>query len=263
MSSIVCSVVALLLCAAGPLSAQADRPRSTTAPESPAAAHLGTIDGVVSDTNFVPLSGAEISIFGTRIRVETGESGRFRIRDVPAGQYLVIVRRVGYRPASGMLEVPPTDTLRLSYTLEGLATTLAPVVVTEHRASLRLAEFEDRRRGGVGQFLTEEQIDKRNSLFSTELVRTFLSVKLVPGKGLLGGWNAYSARGDKNFQGACPMAVLVDEVQMPAPFNLDMLPSPHDLAGIEVYAGPAQIPLKFKGYDRGCGIILIWTKDGG
>jgi hypothetical protein len=256
------SILAFLACVSGPLAAQADHPRSPM-PERPATVRVGTIDGVVSDTNFVPLSGAEIYIFGTRVRVETGESGRFRIRDIPAGQYLVIVRRVGYRPVSGMLEVPPTDTLRLSYTLKGLATTLAPVVVTEHRASLRLAEFEERRRGRVGQFMTEAQIDARNSVFPTELIRTFLSVKMVPGKSSLGGWYAYSARGDKNLRGACPMAVLVDEVQMPTPFNLDMLPSRHDLAGIEVYAGPAQIPPKFNSYDRGCGIILVWTKDGG
>jgi hypothetical protein len=63
-------------------------------------------------------------------------------------------------------------------------------------------------------------------------------------------------------QAACFMTVLVDGVAMPAPFNLDLLPSPHDLAGIEVYAGPATIPPQYSGYNRGCGLILIWTKDG-
>jgi hypothetical protein len=58
------------------------------------------------------------------------------------------------------------------------------------------------------------------------------------------------------------MIVYVDGVAMPAPFNLDLLPSPRELAGIEVYAGAATIPPQFAGFNRGCGIILIWTKDG-
>src|SRR5689334_21736704 len=79
---------------------------------------VGTIDGIVSDTNLVPLQGAFISVLGTAIRVGTGPNGRFRITKVPVGQYLLIVKRVGYKPTSAVVDVPATDTLRLAYTLE-------------------------------------------------------------------------------------------------------------------------------------------------
>src|SRR5438874_443229 len=93
---------------------------------------LGTIDGVVSDTNLLPLRGAFVSMLGTTIRVGTGPSGRFRITKVPAGRYLVIVKRVGYRPTSEFVDVPAADTARLAYTLsEAAAATLEPVIVTE------------------------------------------------------------------------------------------------------------------------------------
>ena len=59
------------------------------------------------------------------------------------------------------------------------------------------------------------------------------------------------------------MQVYLDQVPLPSPFNLELLPPPRDLAGIEVYAGPATIPPQFNGYNRGCGVILVWTKDGG
>jgi hypothetical protein len=49
---------------------------------------------------------------------------------------------------------------------------------------------------------------------------------------------------------------------MPTPFNLDLLPTPKSLAGIEVYAGSATIPPQFNGMNHGCGVILVWTKDG-
>src|SRR5690242_17177513 len=79
---------------------------------------LGTIDGIVSDTGLVPLQGAFVTVFGSNLRVGTGPNGRFRINKIPAGQYLLMVKRFGYRPASAVIQVPETDTLRLSYTLE-------------------------------------------------------------------------------------------------------------------------------------------------
>ena len=62
--------------------------------------------------------------------------------------------------------------------------------------------------------------------------------------------------------GACPMQLYLDQVPLPSPFNLDLLPSPKEIAGIEVYAGSATIPPQFNGMNRGCGVILICTKGG-
>jgi hypothetical protein len=58
------------------------------------------------------------------------------------------------------------------------------------------------------------------------------------------------------------MTVFVDNIAMPTPFNLDLLPSPRNLMGIEVYNGAATMPPQFSGMNRGCGVILVWTKDG-
>ena len=61
--------------------------------------------------------------------------------------------------------------------------------------------------------------------------------------------------------GGRPMQVYVDGVAMPTPFNLDELPSPKNLAGIEIYSGPATTPPQYGGVDRRCGVIVVWTKD--
>ena len=45
--------------------------------------------------------------------------------------------------------------------------------------------------------------------------------------------------------------------------NLDNLPSPKEIAGIEMYPGPATAPLQYGGSGTRCGVILIWTKSGG
>ena len=223
---------------------------------------FGTIDGVVSDTSLAPMQGAFISILGTSIG--TGPNGRFRITKIPTGQYLVIVKRVGYRPASAVIEVPSSDTVRLSYTLERVAETLETVTITEKAPTERMSEFEQRRKLGFGEFMTRAEIDQRNSVFPTELFRKFMSVNVSPSRtGPITQWFALSRReGGNPTLGACPMQVYLDRVPLPNPFNLDLLPSPKEITGIEVYAGSATIPPQFNGFNRGCGIILVWTRDG-
>jgi len=230
-----------------------------------ASRQFGTIDGIVSDTNLTPLHAAFVSIVGTPIRIGTGPNGRFRITRLEAGNYLVVVKRVGYRPTSAVVNVPVQDTLRLSYTLEPIPTELPAVVVSERPFSLRMAEFMARRKAGFGEFMTQEEIAAKNTVYSTELFRKFQSVNVSPSRmSAMTEWYALSRREGANPSlGACPLAVFLDNVPLPTPFNLDLLPSPRDLGGIEVYAGPSTVPPQYSGPDRSCGVILIWTKDGG
>jgi hypothetical protein len=233
--------------------------------DSSLARRFGVIDGAVSDTNLAPLRAAFVSIVGTKIRVGTGPNGRFRIVDVPAGQYLLVVRRVGYHPASSTIELAANDTLRLAYTLDPApATELAPVIVTAAVESKRMRDFDSRRKFGVGLFITDSAIDAHHSVYSTELFRSIPQINVSPdNSSAVTQYYALSAREGANPSlGACPMTVLLDQVPLPTPFNLDLLPPPHDLAGIEIYPGPSTTPPQFGGFNKGCGVILVWTKDG-
>jgi hypothetical protein len=246
------ALLAGVLCLSLPLSAQ-----------QAARTAKGVIDGRVSDEGFAPIAGAIVEIVHPAIRVETGESGRFQLLAVPPGQYLVVVRKLGYRPVVGVVELPASDTVRIDYTLEKLSM-LDTVRVVDKRLSPRMAEFEDRRRYGVGQFVTTEQIEKRNSVFATELVRTFtgLTVKMEGRTSVaISGRTSSTKIATKGGQ-QCYTDVYVDGVHLPSPVNLDDLPSPKDLAGIEYYHGPATAPLQFGKMGSTCGLLLIWTKDG-
>ena len=239
------------------------RPDSTATAAAAVQRLFGAIDGVVSDTNLTPIQAAEVSILRTTLKIGTGPNGRFRITKVTPGQYLLIVRRVGFRPASAIIDVPANDTVRLSYTLER-NTSLDTVRITAQKQSARLAEFQERRKLGFGEFMGLEEIDKRNSVYATELFRKFQSVNVSPSvTSALPIYYALSKReGGTISLGACPFVVYVDRVPMPTPFNLELLPSPRDLAGIEVYNGASTIPPQYSGMNRGCGVILVWTKDG-
>jgi hypothetical protein len=216
----------------------------------------GAIDGVVTDTDLVSLADATASILGSSVQVVTGANGRFRILALPAGQYILVVRRLGYAPSSTVLQVAGGDTLRMSFALERIMTALDTVTVTAKRYSMRMTEFEGRRKAGFGQFMTQGEIEKRNGVYVSDLIRTIMSVNVVPS-------NRGSGHVAISIRGGCPFQLFLDGVALPTR-NLDDLPSPRDFAGIEVYSGPAQIPLQYKttGGSGFCGVILFWTKDG-
>ncbi len=265
-------LLAPLMVVALPLGAQQrttvqDRARAEAQKAPPPKSGIGIIDGVVSDTLLRPLGAADVSVVGVGARVVTSDNGRFRFLQVPAGQYLLVVRRIGFAPTSGIIEVPPDDTLRLAYTLARTTNLMDTVRVRERRVSMRMLEFEQRRDQGIGQFITQEQIDRRGSRETSDFLRTLRGIDVSRiTTGAFAGTVALSKReggsigGDGS--GACSMQVFLDGIVLPRSFNLDLLPPPRQVAGIEVYSGAATVPAQFGGADRRCGVILVWTRDG-
>ncbi len=225
------------------------------------------IDGVVTDTLLRPLVSADVSVVGTSARVVTGENGRFRMLQVPPGQYLVVVRRIGFAPTSGIIDVPDKDTLRLTYSLTRSNNLLDTVRIKERRVGMRMLAFERRRLVGDGQFITQEEIDRRGSREVSDFLRNTrgVDVSRITDQ-QFAGTVALSRRAGGSLtgegSGACPMQILLDGIVLPRFFNLDLLPPPKQIAGIEIYNGPATTPPEFSGPDRRCGTIAVWTRDG-
>jgi Carboxypeptidase regulatory-like domain len=213
-----------------------------------AAATTGTIDGVVSDTSLAPLSDAAVMIVGTEIRVVTSVNGRFRLVAVPAGQYVLLVRRIGFEATTAKINVAESDTLRVSFTLEPAVASLDPVKVAAKSLSPKLTEFYERRKVGPGQFMTQDEIEKQNPVRTTDLLRRFLGMSVSDG-------------GAKSLRSPCTLTALVDGVTRYSKFN--ELPAPKEIAAIEFYAGPSEVPLQYKSMTTArCGLIMIWTRDG-
>ncbi len=228
---------------------------------------FGTIEGVVTDTALRPVQGADIAVIGTSVRLKTGANGRFRLFQIPRGQYLLVVRQIGYAPTSAILDIAADDTLRLSYALERSTNLLDTMRVIGTRVSLRMLDFERRRQQGIGQFITQEYIEKRGSLAVSDFLRTLrgVDVSRLTGEEFQ-GTIALSRREGGSLGGdganACAMQVLLDGIVLPRNFNLDLLPTPKQISGIEVYTGAATVPPQFGGVDRRCGLIAVWTRDG-
>lgn len=225
-------------------------------------AHAAVIDGVVTDTSLAPLGDAVVSLLGSSIRVTTGANGRFRIVGLPAGEYVLLVRRIGYLSTSAPTEVVPGDTLRQSFALERAAVSLDTVVVAEKTFGSPIeTEFEQRRRLGWGQFMRQADIAKLGFVEVSDLLRTFHSVTVTSS----GAVNS-RLRPAVN----CPYQFFLDGVPLAAPV-LDYVPRPSELLGIEVYAGIGTVPMAYQKFGTrdgrpggaACGVILIWSKRGG
>ncbi|MEP6619895.1 MAG: carboxypeptidase regulatory-like domain-containing protein [bacterium] len=246
-------IAATVFAAFSTLAAQSPSPRA----DSPRTAVLATIDGLVADSALTPIAGASVSILQTAVQVETEASGRFRILQVPAGQYLIVVRRVGYHPVSGIIEVGEGENLKLSYTMSRLLTTLDTVRVAEQRLSMKMSEFEQRRKWGFGHFVTREEIEKRNVPMLSDMVRGVLGFSVGTDGSISSSRGAVAINGRR-----CAPTVFIDGIRfLGAPTDVN-LPSIKEIAGMEFYSGPASAPLQY-GKVGMCGVIILWTKDGG
>jgi hypothetical protein len=213
--------------------------------------------GTVADSSLRPVIGADVSFAGSLLHVATDSLGRFRVTNVPAGHFVLVARGIGYAPATSLVDVTDGDTLRLAFTLDRSAQTLETVVVKERSLSRHLAEFEQRRKAGMGRYFTRDDIEAKNPATIADLIRTTFGVRIQPARAGSGSFAVSSRRG-------CPLEVYLDGMPMsgPAgPFDLSYLPQPDQIVAVEIYANPTDVAPAWlpRGSNRTCGDMLVWT----
>lgn len=222
-------------------------------PQSPPT-RLAMIDGVVTDSALVPLGDATVSILASNIRVVTGANGRFQVRDLKPGAFVLLVRRIGYEAASLRLQLTFGDTVRPSVALLRASTKLDTVAIQGKRLTPAMQEFEARRKLGFGHFVAQAEIEKRNVQALSDLLAAIPSVRMV------GPWPIAQRLYPLKY---CPFVVYLDGIRMSDGLGIDIVAVPKELAGIEVYSGAATIPVQYKPTSGSfCGVILLWTRIG-
>lgn len=93
------------------------------------AQQTGTIVGTVRDTAGAPVAGAKVEAVGAAFTL-TGEDGRFRLKEVPAGPAHLRVAAFAFRLDSTDVTVPAGDSVTWNVTLKGGVFYLPGLVVT-------------------------------------------------------------------------------------------------------------------------------------
>lgn len=244
------ALAAVTLATASPASAQGqeqDRARRDT---------TATLTGrVVSAMTGGPLPDARVVLKGAGLGAFTDSTGQFRIPNVPPGSDTVQVSMVGFAEEQLPIDLRPAATTTVTLLLSETVLRMEEISVTvERERSGKLAGFERRRKRGFGHFLTPEEIEEKNVQHTSDLLRGVPGIRV--GAYRLGRTPVQVVRRGE----PCEPRYWVDGVSKSS-FNIDDL-NRDDVMAMEIYRGPAETPARF-GASAGCGIIVIWTQEGG
>lgn len=215
---------------------------------------LGAVTGTVKDDLGAPIQGVEVSVPNVA-PVRTDSAGKFLLASLPPGSTDVLFRRLSFSPIALTILVPRDDTTEVDVTLTVVAQQLKGVVVQEDAKHIRqLDDFEARRKQGNGHFITRHQIEARNPMLLSDMMRS------VPGALLIPDGSRSVLRFARNGRMNCPPQYFIDGVQATG-YNIDDMPV-GDVEGVEIYAGPSVLPPEFNKFHStvACGAVIIWTR---
>ena len=142
----------------------------------------GQIEGTVSDAlTHEGLSGANVWIEGTGLGAASNLSGKYFIAKVPAGNYTLVVRYIGYRGARVQVEVKPNETTIKDFALQAEAIEGEVVIVTAQAKG---------QQGAINQQLSSNTI---TSVVSSEKIHELpdasaaTALSRLPGVSLMNG----------------------------------------------------------------------------
>lgn len=229
---------------------------------------------IFEDSSRTPVDGATLSLLresgeptGRQVRSDTG--GTFSITTPGVGRFVIVAQRLGFHEMStpSIVALAAGEVVVVELFLGRNAAPLSPITITERRPA-RLnplqAGFEERRRTGMGTFMTREDIEQRKARMVYDLLLG------VPGLELRerGGGRISMTRAAGSV--ACQPLIYLDGVRAnrstdPASMVQSLLkaiPADH-LEGVEIYKGRSQLPAEFGSADARCGAVVLWTRQPG
>lgn len=226
-------------------------------------AHGQVVRGIVIDASSqAPIPSATIEVVADRdsvaLRASSDSAGQFILSLPRAGAFTIQARRIGF------LVAPPTafriqgnETLSLEVRLDSRAVPLEPVAVTARSADW-LADFERRRAGAFGRFLTRADIEATNAQETTALFRTMPG--FVIQRTRRGGSASHLLM--RGTAGLCQPTVWIDNVLVPPneQVTIDHLLTPSMIAGVEIYNSVSAAPTQYR--IGTCGVLVFWTRRG-
>lgn len=224
---------------------------------------------VVNDVSGNPLEGVHIVLTdstGHSFRETfSNQMGGFRLVIPRPGTWVVTANLIGYASVeSEPLEIGADDRITLEIRMAVEAVPVDPVVVTSRQSHMNadIQAFYDRvergRLSGIGRFVTREDIERSVPSEPSDLLRTMPGVRVMRRATVYGSGSAIQ------MNTGCIPAIFVDGTQINRfriSDDLDDFVAAYAIEGIEVYRGAGQQVGRFYD-DRGCGLILVWTRRG-
>ena len=235
----------------------------------------GRLVGLVRDAGTdEPVAAAAVSILGEFGETSSNRRGRFVLSGVPVGRREIAVRHLGYAPFRHSVAVARGRTTEIEIGLVPEPVELEPLVATVLRSRrLETRGFYERKYWGElvagGTFFTGEDIERRNPLRITQMVADIPGIRLRNCGMRQNDCKLYNTRiSDISSNDGCLMNIYLDgslivrrgRIGGGAVPNINDFVLPIEIAGVEVYLGPSELPAEFAGLESRCGVVVIWTK---
>lgn len=237
------------------------------------------VRGILLDAaSGAPIPGARVHLGAShgrwREEITTDSAGGFVFEDVRPGPYRLRARRVGYRESAGTLRLSADSIVELQLRMSAASVALRPVTVvarSRRTVSPVLEGFYGRLERGQGRFVTRDEIQARNPVRVTDLLRSIPNLNGHAARGGVGGITmSRGSSGDRCTVVFFVDGMLVSQPSMGGPFRggprqdqaIDDYVQPGDVEGIEIYRGESDTPAEFVTRWVGCGTIVIWTRRG-
>ena len=243
-------------------------------------AFAGTVVGRVTDgRTAAPIVGATAEVAGLRLAATTGDDGRYRITNVPAGSRVIIVRRLGFTASRQTVTVIDDQQTTVDFSLAAAPVSLDQVVVTG------TAIGEQRRSIGnsVATIDATEELERSGAPNLGNLLQSRAAgVIITPSTGRVGSGPTIQVRGRSSLSLSSEPIVYVDGVRVNnapgqgptgstaggASFGAQNSQvasrlndiNPEDIETIEIIKGPAAATIY--GTEAANGVIQIITKRG-
>lgn len=187
-------------------------------------------------------------------RALSAGNGRFRLQNVPAGEYTVTVTALGFRDLSEEVVVGTQGPVDVRIEIVPEALELDPIIVTATaRSYLHQTGFYDRQRTGIGTFFTRDEFLQRASFRVSDIFRSIPGARVVEG--------GFGTVAQVTFRGGCRPDLYVDGVRTVPGTSVDEILAVHDVEAMEVYRGAASIPAQYA--RGGCAAVVVWTREPG
>jgi TonB-linked SusC/RagA family outer membrane protein len=225
----------------------------------------GTITGRVTREGGQPVSDARVLAIGTSLSTTTNDSGKFTLKNVPAGTTQLQVLRVGFQSQRGQVAVTSDQTATADFNLKTAVAQLDEVVTTatgqQRRVELGNAVAT---LGDVTSRVEQSQIRDMGQL----LVAKAPGVVVLPSN-MTGGAPSVRIRGLSSISLTNAPIWIVDGIRfdastssLNAQTSFSMLNSlnPDEIEDIEIVKGPSAATLY--GTNASNGVVVVTTRKG-
>jgi hypothetical protein len=233
--------------------------------------HGVTIRGVVRAADGKGISSAQVSDHATGLKVSADSSGAFVLPDVPLGDRIIDVRRIGFGAQQFPITLVAGKNRNVALILPPIAQALPDVNVSDrfakparYASTRKYDEFYTRRAQGMGTFLTREDIDRQFKTNTPELLQGVpgLKVKRIGNEWRIQSLQCQMGLPSMGAELSDPqkwIRVFIDGMDVGDASELATV-NPAEIEAMEIYKGPAELPVEARG--KGCAAVFIWTRDG-